>query len=150
MPRNIVVYAAMVAIAAPIIPYGGMRRGLRAMFTIAAAPVTTQLNRVRRARPTPIATTMYPAKATVENASGPTTRDDSSKSGAAIHWTIQGDRSARPVATQVVSRTRYVRTKAYARRAAASSSIEYAKAGHARRNAVSRSTRADAIRTPTE
>jgi hypothetical protein len=45
------------------------------MFTIAAAPVTTQLNWVRRDRPTPMATTMYPANATVENARGPTTRD---------------------------------------------------------------------------
>ena len=48
----------MVATAAPIIPYGGMRSGFSEMFTIAAAPVTTQLNCVLRARPTPIATTM--------------------------------------------------------------------------------------------
>ena len=80
------------------------------MLTIAAAPVTTQLNWVLRARPTPIATTRYPANATVEKASGPTTRDYSSKSGAAIHSTIQGERSASPVATHVVARTRYVST----------------------------------------
>ena len=57
IPANIVVYAAIVAIAAPIIPYGGMRSRFSAMLTTAAAPVTTQLNCVRRARPTPIATT---------------------------------------------------------------------------------------------
>ena len=83
-PTNIVAYAAIVATAAPIIPYGGIRIRLSAMLTTAAAPVTTQLNCVRRARPTPIATTMYPANATAENASGPTTRDDSAKAGAAI------------------------------------------------------------------
>ena len=83
-----------------------MSMRLSATLTTAAAPVTTQLNCVRRARPTPIATTMYPANATVENASGPTTREDSSNSGAAIHSTIQGERSARPVATQVVTTTR--------------------------------------------
>ena len=82
------------------------------MFTAAAAPVTTQLNCVRFARPTPIATTMYPANATAENASGPTTREDSANAGAAIQSTIHGDSSARPVATHVVSATRYVRTKA--------------------------------------
>ena len=120
------------------------------MFTAAAAPVTTQLNCVRLARPTPIATTMYAPNATAENASGPTTREDSANAGAAIQSTIHGDRSASPVATQVVSATRYVSTYAYVRRASRSSSIEYANAGQARRNAVSSSTIAEAIRTPTE
>ena len=48
----------------------------------------------------------------------------------------------------VATTTRYVSTNAYVRRASASSSIEYANAGHAARNAVRRSTIADAIRAP--
>jgi len=120
------------------------------MFTAAATPVTTQLNCVRRARPTPMATTMYAPNATAANASGPTTRDDSSKAGAAIQSTIQGERSASAVATQVATSTRYVSTYAYVRRASPSSSIEYANAGQASLNAVRRSTIADATRTPTE
>ena len=82
-----------------------MRSGFSAAFTAAAAPVTTQLNCVRFARPTPIATAMYAANATVEKASGPT-RDDSAKAGAMIQSTIHGDSSASPVATHVVSATR--------------------------------------------
>ena len=57
MPTNIVAKAATVATAAPIIPKGGMSRRFSAMFTIAAVPVTTQLNCVRRVRPTAITTT---------------------------------------------------------------------------------------------
>jgi hypothetical protein len=87
-----------------------MSARLREMLTAAAAPVTTQLNCVRRARPTPIATTIYAPKATAANASGPTTREDSANADAAIQPTIQGDRSARPAATHVVRSTRYVRT----------------------------------------
>src|ERR687891_1461807 len=127
-----------------------MRIRLRATLTAAAAPVTTQLNCVRRARPTPSARAVYARNATAAKASGPTTRDDSAKAGAAIQSTIQGERSASAVATQVVSSTRYVRTNAYVRRASRSSSIEYANAGQASRNAVSRRAIADAIRTPTE
>ena len=57
MPMNIVANAATVATAAPIIPKGGISRRLTAMFTTAAVPVTTQLNCVRRVRPTAITTT---------------------------------------------------------------------------------------------
>ncbi len=44
----------------------------------------------------------------------------------------------------------YVRTKLYVRRASPSSSMEYANAGQAMRNAVSSSTIADATRTAIE
>ena len=47
---------------------------LLAMFNAAAEPVMIQLNRVRRARPMPIETTMKPAFAAFENASSATTR----------------------------------------------------------------------------
>ena len=57
-----------------------------------------------------MATTMYAPNATAENASGPTTREDSANAGAAIQSTIHGERSASPVATHVVSATRYVST----------------------------------------
>jgi hypothetical protein len=43
-----------------------------------------------------------------------------------------------------------VRTNEYVRLASRSSSIEYAKAGQARRNAIIRKTIADEIRTATE
>ena len=61
MPRNIAVYAAAAATAEPIIPWSGTSRRLSATLTSAAAPVITQLNCVRLARPTPIAITMYAA-----------------------------------------------------------------------------------------
>ena len=76
------------------------------MFTAAAAPVTTQLNCVRRERPTPIATTTYPAKGTTAKERGPTTRDALWNAGAAIHSTIHGERSASAVETQLEIRTR--------------------------------------------
>src|SRR5688572_33349958 len=120
----IVVYAATVAIAAPIIPYDGIRARFSAKLTSAPAPVTTQLNVVRRARPTPIATTTYAAYATVEKASGPTTRDDSANCAAARRSTSHGDSSVSASATQAVTTVRYVSTKAYVRRASRSSRIE--------------------------
>lgn len=43
-------------------------------MSAAAIPVTTQLNFVLRARPTPIATTVYAVNATPANASSDTTR----------------------------------------------------------------------------
>ena len=97
-----------------------------------------------------MATTMYPANATAANASGPTTRDDSANAGAAIQSTIQGESSASAGRDPGRESTRYVSTYAYVRRASRSSSIEYANAGQARRNAVSRSAIAEAMRTPTE
>ena len=58
---NISAYAATVAIAAPVIPYGGISAMFRPMFSAAAAKVMIQLNCVRRTRPIPIAITVYPA-----------------------------------------------------------------------------------------
>ena len=46
--------------------------------------------------------------------------------------------------------SRYVSTKAYVRFATDSSSIEYAKAGHARRNATMRKTITEEMRTASE
>jgi hypothetical protein len=60
--------------AAPIIPYGGIRIRLSTTLTRAATPVITQLNCVRFARPTPIAITTYAEKTTPPKASGATTR----------------------------------------------------------------------------
>ena len=54
-------YAASVAMPAPTIPYDGISARQSAKFTTAAIPVITQLNCVRRVRPTPIAMTMYAA-----------------------------------------------------------------------------------------
>ena len=71
-------------------------------MTAAAAPVTTQLNWVRRARPTPIAMTMYAPYETVANARGPTTRDDSANFGAARRSTSHGDSSVSASATHAV------------------------------------------------
>ena len=66
-------YAASVAMPAPTIPYDGISARQSAKFTAAAIPVITQLNCVRRVRPTPIAMTMYAEYAVVPNASSPTT-----------------------------------------------------------------------------
>src|SRR6266700_2732480 len=124
---------------APSMPYGGIRSRFSATFTTAAAPVITQLERVLRARLIPITTTMYAPNATVANESGPTTRDAGQKSGfeAASTRTIHGESSVRARANHDVTRTMYVRTNAYVRRASLSSEIEYANAGHAARNAAS-------------
>ncbi len=75
-------------------------------MTAAAAPVTTQLNCVRRARPTPIAMTMYAPYETVANASGPTTCAESANRGAARRSTIHGERSVSASATHAVTTVR--------------------------------------------
>ena len=72
--------------------------------------MTTQLNCVRRMRPTPIATTMYAPNATAANESGPTTRDDSAKRAAASRSTSQGAKRVSPSATQAVTTVMYVST----------------------------------------
>src|SRR5262245_2256321 len=98
-----------------------MSARLRITLMTAAAPVTTQLNCVRRTRPIPITTTTEPANATTAKESGATTVDDSANAGVAIHSTSQGERSPRPVATHVVMTVTYVSTYAYVRFASPSS-----------------------------
>src|SRR5262249_54191342 len=98
----------------------------------------------------PIEITMYPANATAANESGPTTREALANAGCASHSTIQGASSASAAAIQLQMTMRYVSTYAYVPFASSSSSIEKANAGQAVRNAVSRSTMAEAMRTPTE
>ena len=75
-------------------------------MTTAAAPVMTQLNWVRRARPMPIDSTMKPPNDTAANASGPTTREELANSGAVSQATSQGESSVSAVAIQVVRTTR--------------------------------------------
>ena len=82
-----------------------MSRRFTATFTAAATADTTQLNCIRRARPTATTTTTKAEKITTANARGPTTLDELENAGAAIQSTIQGESSARPVATQVVTST---------------------------------------------
>src|SRR5919199_854943 len=64
--------------------------------------------------------------------------------------TSHGESSPSASDSQHATSSRYVRTNAYVRRASRSSSIEYAKAGHAVRKAISRKTTADEMRTATE
>ncbi len=52
------------------------------------------------------------------------------------------------MATQALAATTYVSTKPYVRLASSSSLIEYAKAGHASRNAQRKNTSTAAMRTP--
>src|SRR4026208_1756403 len=82
-----------------------MRSRVSATFTTAAAPVPPQANRAR------------PAEGTTENAGGPPTAAGGATCGPAIHPTSQGETSASVAATQLVTSTRYVSTKAYGPRA---------------------------------
>src|SRR5436190_3881126 len=72
MPPKSATYDTSVEIAAPIMPYGGIRITLSATLIAAATPETTQLSCVRLARPEPIAITVYAAYAVAANASGAT------------------------------------------------------------------------------
>ena len=64
--------------------------------------------------------------------------------------TSHGASAPRASEIQEQTTTRYVSTNEYVRLASLSSSIEYANAGHAVRNAIIRNTTADEIRTATE
>src|SRR5215210_732335 len=128
-----------------------MSATLNAMLTAAATPATTQLSCVRRARPEPIAMTVYAAYAVAANASGATASAARSNSGfGASTSTSHGASAPSASETHEQRTTRYVSTNEYVRRASRSSSMEYANAGHAVRNAIIRKTIADEIRTATE
>ncbi len=74
MPRNIAKYEATIEIAAPVIPYGGIRIRLSATLKRAAAPVIIQFEPRRPARPIDVTTTTYMPKTTKANTSSGTTR----------------------------------------------------------------------------
>ena len=143
--------AVSAAAAAPRIPYGGINRRLSATSIAAAEPVITQLNCVLRSRPIPIATTVYPPQSAPANASGATTSAPGQNASLrASTCTIHGASTPSASDNQEATNNRYVSTNAYVRFASRSSSIEYANAGQAVRNATSSSTIADAMRTPIE
>src|ERR671910_647583 len=139
--------AVRAAAAAPRIPYVGISKRLRATSIAAAEPVITQLNCVLRSRPIPIATTVYAPQSAPAKASGATTsapaQNDSFR---ASTRTIQGASTPSASDNQQATKSRYVSTNAYVRFASRSSSIEYANAGQAVRNATRRRTIADAMR----
>src|SRR5262245_43148186 len=143
-------YATSVETAAPTIPHSGTSQKLSATFTNAPAPVTTQLSCVLRARPLPIASTVKPAYTAPENASSATPSCARWKAGAVRSWTSHGASAPSASAAHDVSVSRYVSTNAYVRLASRSSSIEYANAGQAVRNATRMNVITAAIFTAAE
>ncbi len=83
------------------------------MSIAAAEPVITQLNCVRRRRPIPIATTVYPPQSAPANASGATTSaPGQNASFRASTCTIHGASTPSASDSQQATKSRYVSTNA--------------------------------------